>query len=76
MRQIIVTALMLLVGLGVTFGAANVLQSVAVARAPSSSEPFVIETAKSQHKPAAVKEQRVVISRSRDSVRTATLAGE
>ena len=42
MRHMIVAAAMLVVALVVTFGAASVLQGVAMAKGPASSEPFVI----------------------------------
>lgn len=74
---------MLLAGLGITMGTANVLQSAAIARANISSEPFVIETAKSQPRPSTlardtaaknatakdtmVREQRVTTGRSRET---------
>ena len=77
MRHFVWAAVMLLAGLGITMGTANVLQSAAIARATVSSEPFVIETAKSQTRPAAVaNKERVPTGRSRDAyVRTASLAG-
>ncbi len=76
MRHIIWAAVMLLAGLGITMGTANVLQSAAIARANVSSEPFVIETAKSQTKPSTVIKDRVTTSRSREThVRTVSLAG-
>ncbi|HSI00600.1 MAG TPA: hypothetical protein VLA02_08365 [Reyranella sp.] len=47
MRHVIVAATMLVVALVITFGAASVLQGVAMARGPASNEPFVvIEAAK------------------------------
>ena len=52
MRHIIIASGMLVVALVVTFGAASVLQSRAVAAGPSSNEPFVIIEAA---KPAPVK---------------------
>lgn len=82
MRHLVWAAVMLLAGLGITMGTANVLQSAAIARAKFSSEPFVIETAKSQPRPStiakdtATREQRVPTGRSREMhVRTASLAG-
>ena len=76
MRHIIWAAVMLLAGLGITMGTANVLQSAAIARANVSSEPFVIETAKSPAKPSTVAKERVATSRSREThVRTVSLAG-
>ena len=42
MRHLIVAATMLVVALVVTFGAASVLQGVAMANGPTSNEPFVI----------------------------------
>ena len=42
MRHIIIASSMLVVALVVTFGAASILQSRAVAAGPSSNEPFVI----------------------------------
>ncbi len=52
MRHIIIASSMLVVALVVTFGAASILQSRAVAAGPSSNEPFVIIEAA---KPAPVK---------------------
>lgn len=52
MRHIIIASAMLVVALAVTFGAASILQSRAIAAGPSSNEPFVIIEAE---KPAPVK---------------------
>ena len=52
MRHIIIASSMLVVALVVTFGAASILQSRAVAAGPSSNEPFVIIEAA---KPAPMK---------------------
>lgn len=42
MRHMIVATTMLMVALVVTFGAASVLQGVAMAKGPTNTEPFVI----------------------------------
>ena len=52
MRHMIVATTMLMVALVVTFGAASVLQGVAMAKGPTNTEPFVIIEAA---KPAPVK---------------------
>ena len=52
MRHIIIASAMLVVALVVTFGAASILQSRAVAAGLSSNEPFVIIEAA---KPAPMK---------------------
>lgn len=77
MRHLVWAVVMVLAGLGITMGTANVLQSAAIARASmSSSEPFVIETAKSQTKPSPAAKERVAGGRSRESFpRTVSLAG-
>jgi hypothetical protein len=46
MRHFIVGATLLVIALVVTFGAASVLQVMAVAKRPAASEPFVIDKIK------------------------------
>ena len=43
MRHFIIGAIMLVVGLAVTFGAASVLQGLAVANRTVTAEPFTID---------------------------------
>jgi hypothetical protein len=60
MRHMIVATTMLMVALAVTFGAASVLQGVAMAKGPTNSEPFVvIEAAKPAPAKAAVNKDRM-----------------
>jgi hypothetical protein len=77
MRHIIVASAMLVVALVVTFGAASILQSRAVAAGPGTNEPFVIIEAA---KPAPVKtvnskERRTSLFRERSAHSTSAQVG-
>jgi len=54
MRHIIIASTMLAFALMVTFGAASILQSRAIAAGPSSNEPFVIVEAAKPAPPKTV----------------------
>ena len=73
MRHLLVMGTLILIGAVITFGTASILQSAAIARAPSS-QPFVLETAGAPGKPAT--KQSASSTRSRDAfVRTASVSG-
>ncbi len=67
MRHMIVAATMLVVALTVTFGAASLLQGVAMAKGPANNEPFVVIEAAKQApaKPVGAKERMTSQSRER-----------
>ncbi len=62
MRHLIVAATMFFVALGITFGAASVLQVMAVAQSHRVPESVVVEAAKPSYKATAGK-QRVLSER-------------
>jgi len=77
MRHIIIASSMLVLALVVTFGAASILQSRAVAAGPSSNEPFVIiEAAKpTPVKTVTNKERGTSLFRERSAHRTSAQVG-
>jgi hypothetical protein len=77
MRHLIVATSMLMVALGVTFAAASVLQSVAVANGRADNEPYVVvEAAKPVFiKTAGAKERLTSQFRERGGIHTAAQVG-
>ena len=76
MRHMIVATTMLVVALVVTFGAASVLQGVAMAKGPASAEPFVIvEAAKPAPARVTASKERVTPQFRERSVHMASQVG-
>jgi hypothetical protein len=76
MRHMIVATTMLVVALVVTFGAASVLQGVAMAKGPTNTEPFVIiEAAKPAPAKATVQKDRMTSQSRERQVHTASQVG-
>lgn len=74
MRHLIVAATMFFVALGITFGAASVLEVVAVAQSHRAQENVVVQAAKPAYKSVAGK-QRILSEREGFMRSSANVAG-